>query len=933
MKSSSNSNQQDKKRTIRRIIIIIILILLLITSCTAYNYFGRLGHLISQDVSIDDNIGNKKIIKNINLRFDLSDKDYKDGIKVNLSNLEYKLSYTLKDIYGKNVTCSTNDASIATCRVEDGYVVLNLKQVGKVNLQIQSEENDAIYIAEVDVEIEGKKSSPTNRGEKIPSKEEYDKKKEEEKSSDDKKDDDKKDDDKKDDEKEESKSSDSSLKSLSIDNYRLSPSFNKNTFEYSITIPYDVTSVNAYGTTNDGKARFYVEGNTNLKVGLNTVNVVVVAEDGTTSTYKVIVNRLNQEAVTEKFITSLTVNNATLTPSFNTNVTNYTVNVGSDVNSLDLSIVDASGFNHNVIGNSNFQTGDNYVYINSYDDDNEQTKQYVIKVVKDAPVIVYDARLTSLTSSVGSLEPAFDSDVKSYTIKVPYDTTSITIDAAANSDTTISGKGTYNVDLGEQTITINTVSGDKSESYSVKVIKYSVNLSSLSVSGYNINPTFNKDVTSYSLTVPNSQTSISVNAASEDGVSSVEVIGDNNLMVGDNQVLVKVTTPLGEEKTYTITVNREIDYDQYYVSSPTTYDASFIDNSSDNYKNIILNTNIFEHTVTTSTSGNKYILSDGSSRIELESNDINFEYIASSSLSSLTIKSSYSSAGTKTVNVVGYKDDHEIERYTITFNVVNKYNVKLDANGGFFTEANSLHELLMEENEVIDLSEYNTAYKESGIACTYYTLDHYNTSSDDSGSSYALDATITITGDITLYAIYSETNTEVDVTTSKTLYLSEVDIFDLEHNSYNNKIYPGISGSYNINFKNDTSNKVKIDAMRLSEDSICVDEYCINMGYIVKTADNYYLGSSNNYQILNSYIPFADKVHNTNDTYTSYKDITIGDIELNSGEEVELSLVWKWIDNDNNDYKIGNYVKDNPTKDIYYITVSFDLSFTDKVCN
>ena len=942
MASNSDSNQQRNKRTIRRIIIIILLILLLISSCTAYNYFGKIGYNVQQDVSIDDNLGNKRIIKNINLRFDLSDKDYSDGIKVNLSDLEYKLSYTLKDIYDKDITCTTSDANIATCVVNDGYVTLNLRQKGKVTLQIKTEQNDAIYIAEVDVEIVANKSNPTNKGEKIPSKEEYDKKNNNSNNgssnnngngSENNNNNENNNGNNNENNNTETKSSDASLKSLYVDGYTMSPSFNKDTLTYNVTVPNNVTSVDVYGIVNDSKADVYVEGNTNLKVGNNEVKVVVTAEDGTKRTYKINVNRLNQEAVTEKYIKSLTVSNATLTPTFNTSVTNYTVNVGSDVNSLNLTIVDANGYDHTVIGNGNFQTGDNnYVYINSYNDDNSDTKQYVIKVIKDAPVVVYDARLTSLSTTVGSLEPDFSPDTKNYTVYVPVGTTSLEINATANDDTTINGLGIKTINVGEQTFTINTSSGDKSEEYKIKVVRYSTNLSSLTINNYTYTPDFDKDTTQYYLNVDNAVTGIGVVGVAEDGISDVTVTGNSGFMVGDNQVEVKVTTPKGESKTYFINVNRAVDYSIYYVNSSDEYEVSYEENGTNNYKNIILNTNIFEDTISSSKVGNKYILSDGVNKIEIESSDIEFNYEASSSLTSLTVKASYTSAGTKTVTVRGYKDDHKIAENVITFTIKNKYKVIIDANGGFFTEVSSIYELPMLENEVLHLSEYNNASKESGIACEYYTLDHYNTQSDDGGTSYALDDDITITGDLTLYAIYDYSTTYTDETTEKILYLSDVDIFDLEHNSNINKLYPGVNGSYTINFTNNTSNKVKIKSMTLKEDNICVDEYCLNMGYIVKNSNSYYLGSTNNYHILNSNSLFADKTHNANDTYSTSKDITIGDIELDSGDDVSLTLLWKWVDN-NLDYKIGDYVNSNPDKDLYYLTLSFNIEFTDKVCH
>ena len=84
-------------------------------------------------------------------------------------------------------------------------------------------------------------------------------------------------------------SSDSKIKSLEIEGYKID--FDPNTYSYSIKVKNSVKSLNLKVILNDSNATYTVNGNENFKVGENTVNIVVTAEDGSTSTYTITVNR------------------------------------------------------------------------------------------------------------------------------------------------------------------------------------------------------------------------------------------------------------------------------------------------------------------------------------------------------------------------------------------------------------------------------------------------------------------------------------------------------------------------------------------------------------------------------------------------------------------------------------------------------------------
>ena len=126
------------------------------------------------------------------------------------------------------------------------------------------------------------------------------------------------------------KSTNKALKDLVIENYKLTPSFDPDITKYTLEVGADVEKLDVSPITQDEKAEAEVSGNTNLKVGTNTITVKVTAEDLTTRFYTISVTKTNKEKEekTEKLLLKkLEIKNATLTPNFSADETNYTIAV------------------------------------------------------------------------------------------------------------------------------------------------------------------------------------------------------------------------------------------------------------------------------------------------------------------------------------------------------------------------------------------------------------------------------------------------------------------------------------------------------------------------------------------------------------------------------------------------------------------------------
>lgn len=90
-------------------------------------------------------------------------------------------------------------------------------------------------------------------------------------------------------------SKNNNLKSITVDEYELSPEFNKDVLEYSVKVPSTIDSVNINATKEDSTASIDGTGVKEVVEGSNPFEIVVTAQNGSTKTYKlnIIVEDIN----------------------------------------------------------------------------------------------------------------------------------------------------------------------------------------------------------------------------------------------------------------------------------------------------------------------------------------------------------------------------------------------------------------------------------------------------------------------------------------------------------------------------------------------------------------------------------------------------------------------------------------------------------------
>lgn len=177
------------------------------------------------------------------------------------------------------------------------------------------------------------------------------------------------------------KSSNNYLSSLSSEITAIS--FDKNTINYEVTVSNLIRSLNLTATVEDSKSTFVINGDSEFKVGVNTVTVVVTAENGSTKTYTIVVTR---EPSSNNYLSSLAIEGVTINPEFNKNTLEYTAIVKDpSITSLNVTYTTEENTATAVVtGNKEIIVGDNVITIVVTAESGDE-KTYIITVTKEEP--------------------------------------------------------------------------------------------------------------------------------------------------------------------------------------------------------------------------------------------------------------------------------------------------------------------------------------------------------------------------------------------------------------------------------------------------------------------------------------------------------------------------------------------------------------------
>ncbi|MEQ8174529.1 MAG: cadherin-like beta sandwich domain-containing protein [Syntrophomonadaceae bacterium] len=379
------------------------------------------------------------------------------------------------------------------------------------------------------------------------------------------------------------------LSSLSISGGYLTPSFTKNTTSYTCNVNQNASNIRVLAVP-EGSATVTVNGQTVTggysqpfyrTSGITSIEVRV-SNSVSSKTYNITVNWGN----TSSYLSSLSVGGGSLSPSFSRGTISYSCNVDS---SVALTTVAAAAEDSSATITVNGQTlGSSHVSQQIYLNPGSNTITVVVSSSAGSRTYyitvnrgVSSNYLSSLSVGGGSLSPSFNKETTSYSCYVDSSVASTTVAAAAEDSSaiiTVNGQTLSSSHISQQiylnsgsnTITVVVSSSAGSRTYYITVNRgvSGAYLSSLSIGGGSLSPSFNKDTTSYSCTIDEDIASTTVAAAAEDSSATITVNGQT---LGSSHISQQIYLPSGSSQI-TVTVSNSTGSRTYYINVYRDYD-------------------------------------------------------------------------------------------------------------------------------------------------------------------------------------------------------------------------------------------------------------------------------------------------------------------------------------------------------------------------
>ena len=359
------------------------------------------------------------------------------------------------------------------------------------------------------------------------------------------------------------------LSNLALSTGSLTPNFSATNYTYSATTTE--SSVNVIATLQDSSASFVTDfgpRTVNLNYGLNTILVKTQVPTGGSLTYTIKVTRTDTRK-TNNNLSTLSIKEATLSPSFKSNVVNYSAKVGEDVSevTIDASLEDSSASFVKDFGprKVTLNKGTNKVLV-KVRSESGRIRVYTITIQRGENTETIDpnnglvidptkALLKNLILSDGTI--TFDPNLFDYNVVVDYNTSNITVTAEKNDETDIvTITGGENLEVGGIniiTVDVSTGNGSSTNTYTIYVERREENIAissdsllrDLIIKDYKIK--FDAKTTQYEVTLKEGVTSLDIEAKTNSDKATYTVEGNENLTNG-SEIKIRVTA---EDNSYT----------------------------------------------------------------------------------------------------------------------------------------------------------------------------------------------------------------------------------------------------------------------------------------------------------------------------------------------------------------------------------------------
>ena len=250
-------------------------------------------------------------------------------------------------------------------------------------------------------------------------------------------------------------SNNSSLKSLNLEELDISSVFRSDLYEYEVKLPYSFEKINIVAEANDENTTITGDGRRYLNEGTNDYEVIVKATDGTTSTYTIKIIR--EDANDDNTLKNLIVEGYVITPKFDKDVYEYSLNVDKNVEDITINAL-ATYDLAKILGTGNYKlaTGENTFYITVIAENNTEQK-YTLVVNKNKG----NSKLENIEIKGYDLDKKFSSDDYIYSITVNSDVEKLDINAIAVDNAQIEILGNEELKVGENNVIIRVSDEDK----------------------------------------------------------------------------------------------------------------------------------------------------------------------------------------------------------------------------------------------------------------------------------------------------------------------------------------------------------------------------------------------------------------------------------------------------------------------------------------
>ena len=174
------------------------------------------------------------------------------------------------------------------------------------------------------------------------------------------------------------------LEVLRLDTEGMVPGFNKDVTEYYITVGENINQIEVTAIPQNENAYINIEGNENLKSGINKIEIAVKSEDETNEKIYIInVTKTSNVQTANTNLETLAIENVTLSPEFDNNKTEYNAEISNTVRRLNILAIPENAQTQVIVeGNENLREGKNEVTIKVIAQNGVTERVYRINVYK-----------------------------------------------------------------------------------------------------------------------------------------------------------------------------------------------------------------------------------------------------------------------------------------------------------------------------------------------------------------------------------------------------------------------------------------------------------------------------------------------------------------------------------------------------------------------